>query len=84
VFGLSELKKTRVYQEAVEEGRQEGRQESQRELVATILSSRFGNLDRGLLKVVECLANKPSSEFMASLLTDSRDMLIEKFGQCFS
>ncbi len=79
MFGLSELKNTRVYQEAVEEGRQEGRQESQREFVATILRSRFGNLDQGLLKVVECLANKPSSEFMAALLTDSRDMLIEKF-----
>jgi hypothetical protein len=80
MLGLSELKNTRVYQEASEEGAQE----RQREIVATILSSRFGNLDRGLLTVVECLANKPSSEFMASLLTDSRDVLIEKFGQCFS
>jgi predicted transposase/invertase (TIGR01784 family) len=80
MLGLSELKNTRVYQEAVEEGRQE----NQRELVATILSSRFGNLDQGLLEVVATLADKPSSEFMASLLTDSRDVLIEKFGRCSS
>jgi predicted transposase YdaD len=80
VFGLSELKKTRVYQEAVEEGRQEGRQESQRELVATILSSRFGDLDKGLLKVVDVLAGKSSSEFMSSLLTDSHEILVKKFG----
>lgn len=77
MLGLSELKNTRVYQEAVEEGRQE----NQREFVATILSSRFGNLDQGLLKVVKYLANKPSSEFMAALLTDSREVLIEKFGR---
>jgi predicted transposase YdaD len=34
LVGLSELKNTRFYQEAVEEGRQEGRQEIQKELVA--------------------------------------------------
>jgi predicted transposase/invertase (TIGR01784 family) len=77
MLGLSELKNTRVYQEASEEGAQE----RQREIVATILSSRFGDLDRSLLMVVEALADKPSSEFMASLLTDSRDVLIEKFGR---
>jgi predicted transposase YdaD len=80
MLGLSELKNARVYQEAVEEGRQEGRQE----LVATILSSRFGSLDQGLLEVVETLADKPSSEFMASLLMDSRDVLVEEFGRCSS
>jgi hypothetical protein len=77
MLGLSELKNTRVYQEASEEGAQE----RQREIVATILSNRFGDLDRDLLTVVEYLANKPSSAFMASLLADSRDVLIEKFGR---
>jgi predicted transposase/invertase (TIGR01784 family) len=77
MLGLSELKNTRVYQEASEEGAQE----RQREIVATILSNRFGNLDQGLLEVVETLTEKPSSEFMTSLLTDSRDVLIEKFGR---
>lgn len=81
MLGLSELKNTRVYQEVVEEGRQEGRQEIQKELVAAVLSNRFNDLDQGLLKVVESLADKPPSEFIPSLLTDSRDVLIEKFGR---
>jgi predicted transposase YdaD len=97
MLGLSELKNTRFYQEAVEEGRQEaveegrqeaveegrqeGRQEIQKELVAAVLSNRFSDLDQGLLKVVESLADKPPSEFMASLLADSREVLVEKFGR---
>ncbi|WP_404790981.1 hypothetical protein [Altericista sp. CCNU0014] len=80
MLGLSELKNTRFYQEAVEEGRQEGRQENQREFVAMLLSNRFSDLDQGLLKVVESLADKSPSDFIPSLLTDSRDVLIEKFG----
>jgi hypothetical protein len=80
MLGLSELKNTRFYQEAMEEGRQEGRQEIQKEFVAAILSHRFSDLDRGLLKVVEFLADKPPSEFIPSLLTDSYEVLIEKFG----
>jgi predicted transposase YdaD len=64
MLGLSELKNTRVYQEAVEEGRQE----SQKELVTAILSNRFSDLDN------------PPSEFIPSLLTDSYEVLIEKFG----
>jgi hypothetical protein len=75
-LGLNELKNTRFYQEAVEEGRQE----IQKELVTAILSNRFSHLDRGLLKVVESLADKPPSEFIPSLLTDSYEVLVEKFG----
>jgi predicted transposase YdaD len=89
MLGLNELKNTRFYQEAVkegrqeavEEGRQEGRQEIQKELVAAVLSNRFSDLDQGLLKVVESLAGKPPSEFIPSLLTDSREVLVEKFGR---
>jgi hypothetical protein len=33
--------------------------------------------------VVEALADKPSSEFRASLLTDSRDVLIESLANVF-
>jgi predicted transposase/invertase (TIGR01784 family) len=76
MLGLSELKKTRVYQEAVEEGRQEG----QREIVVSLLINRFGDLDKGLRRVAENLADKPSSEFMTALLADSREVLIKKFG----
>jgi predicted transposase/invertase (TIGR01784 family) len=77
MLGLSELKNTRVYQEAVEEGRQE----IQKELVTAILSNRFSNLDRGLLKVIESLVDKPPFEFIPSLFTDSYKVLIEKFGR---
>lgn len=80
MLGLSELKKTRVYQEAVEEGRQEGQKEKQREMVTSLLSNRFGSLDEALLRVAENLADKSSSEFMSALLTDDREALIEKFG----
>jgi predicted transposase YdaD len=80
MLGLGELKNTRFYQEAVEEGRQE----IQKELVAAILSHRFSDLDQGLLKMVESLANKLPSEFIPSLLADSREVLIEKFVSGFS
>jgi predicted transposase YdaD len=80
MLGLSELKNTRFYQEAMEEGRQEGRQENQREFVAMLLSKRFSDLDQGLLKVVESLEDKSPSDFIPSLLTDSYEVLIEKFG----
>ncbi len=73
MLGLSKLKQTRVYQEAVEEGRQE--------MIVSLLSNRFGDLDEALLRVAENLADKSSSEFMASLLSDSREGLIEKFGR---
>lgn len=33
MFGLSELKQTKIYQEALEEGREEGRQEAKLETV---------------------------------------------------
>ena len=84
MLGLSELKKSRVYQEAVEEGRQEGRQETQKEkqkeFIASLLNNRFGSLDDALLGVAENLADQSSSEFMAALLADSREVLVEKFG----
>jgi predicted transposase YdaD len=48
MFSLSELKQTRVYQEALEEGRQEGRQEGQREeglsFVLRLLNRRLGSM----------------------------------------
>lgn len=45
MFGLSELKQTRFYQEAKEEGREEGRQEGERkaklELILRLIESGF-------------------------------------------
>jgi predicted transposase YdaD len=53
MFSLSELKQTRVYQEALEEGRQEGRQEGEQEgrrkealsMVLRQLNRRLGALE---------------------------------------
>jgi predicted transposase/invertase (TIGR01784 family) len=38
MFGLSELKQTRVYQEALEEGEQEGKQKAKLEAVPKLLA----------------------------------------------
>ena len=42
MLGLSDIKQTRVYQEALQEGRQEGRQEGEVSLVLRLLTRRFG------------------------------------------
>ena len=44
MFLLSDIKQTRVYQEAKEEGQQEGRQAEATNLLLRILSKRFGKL----------------------------------------
>ncbi|MCX5962428.1 MAG: Rpn family recombination-promoting nuclease/putative transposase [Cyanobacteria bacterium] len=43
-FKTDELKQTRVYRDAREEGREEGREEERRELVFMLLSYKFGEL----------------------------------------
>lgn len=44
MLGLSELRETRVYQEALQEGRQEGRQEGEQLLVLRQLARRLGKV----------------------------------------
>ena len=44
MFLVSDIKQTRVYQEAKQEGEQEGRQEGEKNLLLRILSKRFGKL----------------------------------------
>jgi len=44
MFGLSELKQTRVYQEAKEEGKEEGVRLGETKLLIRLLSRRFGKL----------------------------------------
>jgi predicted transposase YdaD len=48
MLGLGELKQTRVYQEALAEGREEGREEGVLEAIAEILETRFGESARQL------------------------------------
>jgi predicted transposase/invertase (TIGR01784 family) len=44
MLGLSELRQTKVYQEALQEGRQEGRQEGEQLLVLRLLTRRLGKI----------------------------------------
>mgnify|MGYP000434840861 CR=1 FL=1 len=58
MFALSDLRQTRVYQEAMEEGevkgRQEGRQNEAKTLLVRQLSKRFGKLtDRQEMQISE-------------------------------
>jgi predicted transposase YdaD len=45
MFSLSELKQTRVYREALEEGRQEGQREEGSSLVLRLLNRRLGSVE---------------------------------------
>jgi predicted transposase/invertase (TIGR01784 family) len=81
MLGLSDLKQSRVYQEALEEGRQEGRQEGQREILENLLRARFGSLDEELTTIVEAVMNLPSAEFTPLLLQLSRAELLDRFGK---
>ena len=77
MLGLGELKQTRVYQEALEEGRQEG----QREVVESLLKAKFGSLDAALASIIEALLKLPSAEFTSLLLQSSREELLDRFQQ---
>jgi predicted transposase YdaD len=49
MFGLSELRKTKVYQEALQEGKQEGKQEGldhERSLILRMLERRIGKVSQ--------------------------------------
>ena len=57
MFGLSELKQTRVYQEAEEEGKQEGRFEAKLEAVPKLLA-----LGLSVEQIAQALALDKSSK----------------------
>lgn len=52
MFGLSELKETKVYQEALQEGRQEGEER----LVLRQLTRRFGAVSLGMKAQIRALS----------------------------
>ncbi len=56
MFGLSELKETKVYQEALQEGRQEGRQEGEVLLILRLLTRRFGVVSPGMQAQIQALS----------------------------
>jgi hypothetical protein len=55
MFLLSDIKQTRVYQEAKQEGRQEGRQEGEIRLLIYQLSRQFGKISDRRLQVINGL-----------------------------
>jgi predicted transposase YdaD len=75
MFGLSELKKTRVYQEGVEEGREESRQET----ITNLLKIRFSKLDRQLKATIPGLMQLPSQEGLTIVVNASREEIIDRF-----
>ncbi|MCG9891442.1 MAG: Rpn family recombination-promoting nuclease/putative transposase [Thermosynechococcaceae cyanobacterium MS004] len=56
MFGLSELKQTRVYQEALEEGREEGRRQEALEIMLRFLRRRLGVLESTVETQIELLS----------------------------
>ncbi len=84
MFGLSELKQTRVYQEARQEGiqvgiqvgrqegiqvgRQEGRRAEARSLLLRLLTRRVGQLTPATLKQIEALELEQLEELGEALL----------------
>ena len=52
MFGLSELKETKVYQEALQEGRQEG----EVLLILRLLTRRFGAVSPGMQAQIQVLS----------------------------
>ncbi len=71
MFGLSELKKTRVYQQ----GREEGREEA----VAALLQRRFSVVDPVLQSTIPQLAMLPFSQALDLILERSREEILDRF-----
>jgi predicted transposase/invertase (TIGR01784 family) len=72
MFLLSDIKQTRVYQEAkqegLQEGRQEGRQEGEARLVLRLLSKRFGKIDDRRIQVINSLTVEQLEDLGEALL----------------
>ena len=72
MLGLSELKQTRVYQEALEEGREQGRQEGRQEgelaVVMRLLTRRVGAIEPQLRSRLEQLSSIQLEELAEALL----------------
>ncbi len=76
MFTISDLKQTRVYQDAKQEGRQEGERQKARSLVLRQLTRRLGSLDSDLTQAVENLEIAQLDELAEALLdfTDVNDL----------
>jgi predicted transposase/invertase (TIGR01784 family) len=79
MFGLSELKKTRVFQEGREEGREAGQVDERRAMIETTLKVRFAEIDRALAATIPALMALPPIDRMNLLLNASREELLDRF-----
>jgi predicted transposase YdaD len=68
MFLLSDIKQTRVYQEARQEGRQEGRQNEAKILLLRQLSKRFGKLSDRQIEEIAMLSIEKLEELGEALL----------------
>lgn len=68
MLGLSELKQTRVYQEALKEGRREGKQEEALAFVIRLLARRFGAIAPDLQAQIQQLSSSQLEELGEALL----------------
>jgi predicted transposase YdaD len=68
MFLLSDIKQTRVYQEAKQEGRQEGRQEGEVRLVLRLLSKRVGIISDRSVEMINSLTLEQLDDLGDALL----------------
>jgi predicted transposase/invertase (TIGR01784 family) len=79
MFGLSDLKQTRVYQEALAEGEERGLQEGERLVVENLLRVRFGELDPEIQAIISRILQLSPEEFTPLLLQCSKQELLKRF-----
>jgi predicted transposase/invertase (TIGR01784 family) len=68
MFTLDDLRQTRVYQDAKQEGREEGRQNEARSLLLRLLSKKFGNLSDRYQKLIANLTLERMESLSEALL----------------
>jgi predicted transposase/invertase (TIGR01784 family) len=73
MFLVSDIKQTRVYQEAKQEGRQEGKKDEATNLLLRILSKRFGKLGDSYIQNINSL-NIEQLESLGEALLDFTDI----------
>jgi hypothetical protein len=72
-----------LLQQGRQEGRQEGIQQNRRELLESLLSTKFGNIDPTLAAIIESLSQLPPTEFINVVLALpnlEREQIIVRFG----
>ncbi|MEC4803292.1 MAG: hypothetical protein SAJ12_10080 [Jaaginema sp. PMC 1079.18] len=77
MFSMSDLRHTRVYQEAL----QEGIEQERRNTIMSLLRVRFGSINTELEAITPSIIRLSTEEFTPLLLQLSREELITRFGK---